>query len=199
MAVAKTDNRSTSRIEDVADDLWWLFLLQGVVAVFFGIAAIFWPGLTLTALVYLFSAFILAWAIVEIIHGFLSIGRHGNWMLTLVFGIAGLAAGVYLVRHPQVSFTALILIIGLLLIGRGILDIVGIFLDKHGASHKVLMGIIGLAALGAGIIILFQPVAGGVAFVWVLGLYAFIYGALTIALSIQAREALNAMHDRDRT
>ena len=92
----------------------------------------------------------------------------------------------------------MILIIGLLLIGRGILDIVGAFLEKRGASHKVLMGIVGVAALGAGIIILFQPVAGGVAFVWVLGLYAFIYGSLTIALGIQAREALNALHDSNK-
>lgn len=195
MAVARTDNRGAGRLEDVADDLWWLFLLQGIVAVFFGLAAIFWPGLTLTALVYLFSAFVLAWGIVEVIHGFLGIGRRNNWLLTIIFGIVGLGAGIYLVRHPQVSFTALILIIGLLLIGRGILDIVGIFLDKRGKSHKALMGIIGVAALGAGIIILFQPEAGGVAFVWVLGLYAFIYGALTIALAIQAREALSLLEE----
>ena len=35
MAVARTDNRSVSNIDEVADDLWWLFLLQGIVAVFF--------------------------------------------------------------------------------------------------------------------------------------------------------------------
>lgn len=198
MVATKTDNQTMDRLVEVADDLWWLFLLQGVVAVFFGIAAIFWPGLTLTALVYLFSAFILAWAIVEIIHGFLGIGRHGNWILTMAFGIFGLGAGIYLVRHPGVSFTALILIIGLLLIGRGILDIVGIFLTKYSGGQKAMMGIVGAAALGAGIIILFQPVAGGVAFVWVLGLYALVYGALTIALGIQAKQALSELQEIGR-
>lgn len=190
MVAVKTDDRGADAMAGMANDLWWLLLVQGVVAVFFGIVSIFWPGLTLTALVYLFSAFVLAWGIVEIIHGFLGIGRGHSWWLTLVFGIAGLGAGIYLVRHPHVSFTALILIIGLLLIGRGILDIVGIFLERHSAANKALSAIIGVAAVGAGIIILFQPVSGGVAFVWILGLYAFIYGALTIALGIQAREAL---------
>jgi uncharacterized membrane protein HdeD (DUF308 family) len=199
MAVARAEDRYSQRFADVADDLWWLFLIQGVLAVFFGLAAIFWPGLTLTALVYLFSAFVLAWGIFEIIHGFLGIGRRHSWWLTLIFGIAGLAAGIYLVRHPGVSFTALILIIGLLLIGRGILDIVAIFLEGHSTSHKVLSAIIGFAAVAAGIFILFQPASGGVAFVWVLGLYAFIYGALTIALAVQARNALSELDDLDKT
>lgn len=199
MAVARAENsRQMDTWGGVANDLWWLLLLQGIVAVFFGIAAIFWPGLTLKALVYLFSAFVLAWGIVEIIHGFLALGRRGSWWLTLIFGIAGLAAGIYLVRHPEVSFTTLILIIGLLLIGRGILDIVGIFLEKYNTTNKALSAIVGVAAVGAGIIILFQPVSGGVAFVWVLGLYTFIYGALTIALAIQAREALSSLEENDR-
>lgn len=188
MVVQKEEDRVNSTIHTRISNYWWLGLFQGIVAVFFGIAAIFWPGLTLVALVYLFSAFVLAWGIVEIINGFLNIGRHSSWILTLLFGIIGLGAGVYLVRHPGVSFTALIIIIGLLLIARGIIDIVGIFLDRKTAGHKALMGIVGAAALAAGIIILFQPVAGGVAFVWILGLYALIYGSLTIALAVQLHQ-----------
>ncbi|HEY5805820.1 MAG TPA: DUF308 domain-containing protein [Candidatus Saccharimonadales bacterium] len=195
MAATRSETRQNEMLKKTIDDLWWLSLIQGIVAVFFGLAAVFWPGLTLRALVYLFSAFVLAWGIVEIINGFLSIGRRDSWWLTLLFGIAGLGIGTYLVRHPNVSFTALILIIGLTLIGRGLLDIVGAFLDKRSSTHRFLTGVIGFAALAAGVILLFQPEAGGVAFVWVLGLYALVYGALSIALAIQAREALSALNE----
>lgn len=190
MAAVKTGDRSADIIgaKRGIDELWWLALLQGIVAVFFGLAAVFWPELTLVTLVYLFSAFVLAWGIVEIINGFLSIKRRDTWWLTLLFGLAGMGAGIYLVRHPNVSFTALILIIGLLLIARGLLDLVGAFMDKRGLTHRTLSVIVGAAALAAGIILLFQPENGGVAFVWVLGLYALIFGALTIALSIESRE-----------
>jgi uncharacterized membrane protein HdeD (DUF308 family) len=176
------------------NELWWLALVEGVVAVFFGIVAIFWPGLTLVALVYLFSAFILAWGIVEIVHGFLSIHRRDTWWLTLIFGVASLGVGIYLVRHPRVTFAAFIVIVGLTLIARGIFDVVGAFIDKRGVSHRGLTIIVGVAAVIAGIILLFQPAAGGVAFVWVLGLYALIYGALTIALAIEAKELVSAEH-----
>ena len=183
MQVVKTEN-----------DLWWLHLLQGVAAIFFGIVAIFWPGLTLVTLVYIFSAFVLAWGIVEVIHGFLSIRRRDTWWLTLLFGLIVLGVGIYLVRHPQVSFTALVVIIGLVLIGRGLLDLIGAILDRHNVSRRTLTLIIGAAALIAGIILLFQPEAGGVAFVWILGLYALVFGALTTALAIEARDFANNHH-----
>lgn len=197
MAAAKPDHKPEDmpmQVVKTENELWWLHLLQGVTAIFFGIVAIFWPGLTLVTLVYLFSAFVLAWGIVEVIHGFLSIRRRDTWWLTLLFGLVGLGAGIYLVRHPQVSFTALVVIIGLVLIGRGLLDLIGAVLDKHNASRRTLTLIIGVAALIAGIILLFQPEAGGVAFVWILGLYALVFGAFTTALAIEARDLSGSHH-----
>lgn len=194
---AKTDPKTEhmpAQLVKTENELWWLWLLQGVAAIFFGIVAIFWPGLTLVTLVYLFSAFVLAWGIVEVIHGFLSIRRRDTWWLTLLFGLIGLGAGIYLVRHPQVSFTALVVIIGLVLIGRGLLDLIGAVLERRSASQRTLTLIIGAAALIAGIVLLFQPEAGGVAFVWILGLYALVFGALTTALAIEARELTSDHH-----
>jgi len=197
MAAAKIDPKqghTPIQVFRTESDLWWLHLLQGVAAIFFGIVAIFWPGLTVVTLVYLFSAFVLAWGIVEVIHGFLSIRRRDTWWLTLLFGLIGLGVGIYLVRHPQVSFTALVVIIGLVLIGRGLLDLIGAVLDKHHPSRRTLTLIIGAVALIAGIVLLFQPEASGVAFVWILGLYALVFGALTTALAIEARDFANNHH-----
>lgn len=36
-------------------DNWWLLLLQGMVAIAFGVLAFFWPGLTLVTLVLLWG------------------------------------------------------------------------------------------------------------------------------------------------
>ncbi len=177
-------------IPRAANELWWAGVVEGVVALLFGIAAVFWPGLTLITLVYLFSAFVLAWGVVSIVHGILAIKERGTWWITLLFGIVATGVGVYLVRHTHVSFNTLILLIGFTLVIRGIFDILSVFLESATATSKVLWTIAGLAAIIVGIIILNQPVKGGVAFVWVLGLYALITGPLMIAMSIDVRNEL---------
>jgi uncharacterized membrane protein HdeD (DUF308 family) len=161
--------------------------LEGTLALFFGVTAIFWPGLTLLTLVYLFSAFVLATSIVQIVIGLTSLRSSDTWWLPLLTGLVLLGAGVYLVRHPNVSFATFILVIGLTFLARGVLDLVNAFADRQARSQRALRVIAGVAALVAGVIILLQPVAGGVAFVWILGLYAIIFGSLTIAGALGLR------------
>jgi uncharacterized membrane protein HdeD (DUF308 family) len=177
-------------VTNVISELWWLTLMQSVLAIFFGIVAIFWPGLTLVTLVYLFSAFVIAWGVLEIVHALMSIGRRDTWWFTLLFGLIGLVVGVFLVRHPGVSFATFILLLGLLLIVRGIFDVISTFFDERPGTHRVLLLIVGAAAVVAGIVLLLQPVAGGVAFVWVLGLYALIYGIASLVIALDARKEL---------
>lgn len=184
--------------ERTVNDLWWLGVVQGTLAILFGIVAVFWPGLTLITLIYLFSAFILAVGIVEIINGLLSVGRRSTWWMTLVIGLIALGVGVFLVRNPQVSFGVFILIVGITLIARGLIDLVRVFVDRANPTRKALSVIVGVAALVAGIIILLQPEAGGVAFVWILGLYALILGPLIMAISFDMRnQLLNVLRSPD--
>jgi uncharacterized membrane protein HdeD (DUF308 family) len=49
------------------------------------------------------------------------------------------------------------------------------------------MGVIGVSAIAAGIFTLLQPETSGVAFVWVLGLYALILGMLGMAIALGLR------------
>lgn len=176
---------------NIATELWWVGLVEGIVAILFGIAALFWPGLTLVTLVTLFSVYVLVWGIAEIIYGLSSIGK-GTWFLPLIFGVFSLGVGVYLVRHPQVTFATFILLIGFTFIVRGIVDIVGAFLNGQLATSRVLSIVVGLIAVIAGIVVLKQPVASGVAFVWILGLFALIYGPITIALSYDIKKLNDA-------
>lgn len=182
----------------VADALWWVSMTQAIFAVLFGIAAIFWPGETLVVLVYLFSAYVLLWGILELAHGLMSIRRRGTWWLTALLGVLGLGVGVYLVRHPGVSFATLILLIGLTFVVRGVLAVVAAFLDQMSATQRALTIFVGALAVIAGIAVLLQPASGGVAFVWVLGLYALIYGVLMFVLALEARNTYLELLSEER-
>lgn len=168
-------------------------VLQGVVTLIFGVAAVFWPGLTLLTLLYLFSTFVLISGIVTTVRGFMNVGGSGYWFLEILLGFFELGVGVYLLRHPQVTFATFILLIGFALIARGIVDMVMSFIDgSRTASHRTLGFIVGAIALVAGIVILFQPASAGVAFVWILGLYALVTGAMELAIAHDLKKVVEA-------
>lgn len=185
-------------VSQVVSGLWWMVMSQAIIAILFGIAAIFWPGLTLVILVYLFSAYVLLWGIIELVRGLMSITRRGTWWLSTVLGVGGLGVGVFMIRHPHESFKTIILLIGLTLIVRGLLEVVGGFVDKLNPTQRALTILIGVIAIIAGIVILLQPTKGGVAFVWIVGLYALIYGALMFALALEARNIYQDMLSEER-
>jgi uncharacterized membrane protein HdeD (DUF308 family) len=166
-------------------------VLQGVVTLIFGVAAVFWPGLTLVTLLYLFSTFVLVLGILTMVRGFMDIGGTGSWFLEILLGFFELGIGIYLLRHPHVTFATFILLIGFALIARGIVDMVMAFIEGgRSASHRTLGFIVGAAALVAGIVVLFQPAGAGVAFVWILGLFALVTGPMELAMAHDIKKTL---------
>jgi uncharacterized membrane protein HdeD (DUF308 family) len=163
--------------------------LRGIVAILFGIAAVFWPGITLVTLVYIFSAFVLASGLVTLVNGLIDSSRERNsvlsLILTVVLGIAEIGVGIYLLRHVHVAFSTLILLIGFILIFRGLVELFnGLFEADTSGMYRTATCLAGALAVIAGVVLLFQPVSGGVAFVWILGLYALLTGPLMVALAL---------------
>jgi uncharacterized membrane protein HdeD (DUF308 family) len=178
-------SRSNLRAQD-----WWVLTLRGIVSILFGIAAVFWPGLTLVTLVYLFSAYILIMGIFGIVHSLGSIGHRTLWILSLLLAILQVAVGVYLVRHLQVGYATLVLLVGFIFIVQGVLEGVAAFGENLSAGHRTLLVIGAILSLLVGITVLAYPVRTSLAFVWVIGLYALISGPLMIAMSVDVKREM---------
>lgn len=172
-------------------------VLRGVVAVLFGIAAVFWPGLTILTLLYLFAAFLLVGGVFGLVQGITRLGQGNVSVLTRMLkpllGVLEIGVGIYLLRHPHVTFTTFILLIGFILIVRGVFEVVEGLFEEGPSLYRVVMILIGLLAVLAGIIVLFQPEASGVAFVWILGIYAIVIGSLELAAAVETHRLSKAM------
>lgn len=168
-------------------------VLRGILVILFGAAAVFWPGLTLVTLVYLFSALVLLNGVVDLIFGlgglFNSSKSFSTRVLPLLFGVIQVGVGVYLIRHPHVSFATLILLIGFTLIIRGVFEVVEGIFEEGSPLYKSGSVVMGVLAAIAGVLVLFQPRASGVAFVWILGVYALVVGPMMIAVALDANKA----------
>ena len=171
---------------------WWALTVRGIAAIVFGAVAVFWPKETLVTLVYLVSAFVLVSGVVSIVESVMAVGQKRAWVLTMLLGLLQVAVGLYLVRHPGVTFATFILVAGITFIARGVLEVVaGLADDSVTATGRTLTVIAGVFAFLVGVLLLFQPVASGVAFVWILGLYALVTGPLMIALSLDVKSHLS--------
>jgi uncharacterized membrane protein HdeD (DUF308 family) len=169
---------------------WWGLAMRGTITTLFGLAAIFWPKETLVTLVYLFSALILVSGVIRLFTGVSRIGQHQLGFLTVIMGLIEVGVGVYLIRHPHLTFATFILLIGFTLIISGVVAVIGALFDRTTATERTLAIIVGLVAVLAGIVVLFQPESSGVAFVWILGLYALLTGPLMIAMALDVRNEL---------
>ncbi|MDB5176978.1 MAG: hypothetical protein JWN75_646 [Candidatus Saccharibacteria bacterium] len=172
---------------------WWILTVRGILAILFGISCVFWPGLTLVTFVYLFGIYVLVTGLVAVFQGITSMNHHRTWILTLLLGVLTIGVGVYLLRNPTVSFAVLVLLVAFTLIVTGIFEVVGALADgRLSVSSKTLLVITGVLAVLAGIVMFFQPVASGVAFVWIIGLFALLSGPLWIAMSVDVKNLVDS-------
>ncbi len=178
-------------LSSIAKQLWGLGIGFGVVSILFGILALFWPGLTVALLVILFSIFILIWGVIGIIVSISSTSTDKFWWLELIFSILAIGLAVYLLRNPVVAALIWIFSIGLTFLVRGVVDILeGLFDGNRTRGERVLAFILGALGIVAGIITLLYPISAGLAVVWIIGLYALLYGSLLIAFSFRAKAEL---------
>ncbi|MBI2797951.1 DUF308 domain-containing protein [Candidatus Saccharibacteria bacterium] len=163
----------------------WVSVVKGVVFVLFGLTALAWPAITLVNLAWVFALYILVIGVVELVSGIIYAGKQDFWWLKLLMGALSIGVGVYLLRADSVvQLSTFLFVVGFVLIFRGVLEVVFAFNRAIEGSTRALLAIVGIISVLAGFVILRQPVAAGVAFTWVLGLYALISGPIIIGMAI---------------
>src|SRR6267143_3082093 len=166
---------------------WWALALRGLAAVIFGLLAFIWPHITLTALVFLFGAYALVDGALAIIAGIKSHGEFKRWWLLLLQGILSVAAGVFAFMVPAMTAFILLILIASWAIVTGAFQIAAaIQLRKH-ITGEWLLALSGIISILFGAMLLYNPVAGALAVVWLIGAYSVFFGLLLLVFGIKLR------------
>jgi uncharacterized membrane protein HdeD (DUF308 family) len=187
---AKPDNfypKEITEMNEIFSRSWWMLALRGVIAIAFGVLALFWPGLTLLGLVALFAAYALLGGAVSVIGAVRNRSRDEDWWLPFLLGLVGIGAGVIAVVHPALTALVLVLLIGANALITGMLDIVAAIRLRRSIRGEWLLVLNGVASVVFGVLIFLFPAAGAVAVVWLISFYALITGALLLALGLRMR------------
>lgn len=167
---------------------WWALLARGLVAILFGILAFVWPGLTLAVLVLLFGAYVLVDGIFAIVAALKAPAGYERWWVLLFEGLVGVLVGLLTFFWPAMTAIALLYFIAAWAIVTGALEVVAAIRLRKTIRNEWLLVLGGALSILFGLLLMVMPVAGALAVVWLIGIYAVAFGALLVSLSLRLRK-----------
>lgn len=167
---------------------WWLVALRGVAAIIFGTLTFIWPVPTLAVLVLLFGAYALAAGIFSIASGVSGGHLHGSsrWLLVLE-GLAGVIIGLVTFFAPGITAVGLLYYIGAWAIVTGIFQVATAIQLRKEISDEWLLIFGGILSVLFGLLVFIFPGAGALSILWLIGIYAVVFGVSTVALGFRLK------------
>jgi uncharacterized membrane protein HdeD (DUF308 family) len=166
---------------------WWILLLRGLAALLFGVLAILSPLITATVLVIFFGAYALVDGIFAVYASLTHRAGHDRWWVLLLEGLTGIVIGLLAYVYPDVATLFLLYFIAAWAILTGIMEIVAAIRLRREIEGEWLLVFSGILSVLFGILVVIFPVFGTVAVVWLIGIYAILFGLLLITLGLRVR------------
>jgi len=165
---------------------WWAFVARGILAILFGLIALFMPGVTMLSLVLVFAGYTLADGVMAII-GAVHAAKHGErWSLLVLEGIADIIIGAAAAALPGVTVVVFVALIAAWALITGSLMLAAAFeLDADHGRWWFVLG--GAASLVYGALLVIAPLMGALILTWWIGAYAIIFGIALLVAAFKLR------------
>jgi uncharacterized membrane protein HdeD (DUF308 family) len=166
---------------------WWMVVLRGLLAILFGLGAFLWPGVTWLTLVLLFGVYAVIDGVIAVATGLRHTKDSSRWWIFLLEGLVSIGAGVIAFLRPGLTAYVLLLLIAAWAIVTGVLEIVAAIRLRREITNEWLLAFGGLLSIVLGVVLFLQPVAGGLALIWMIGTYAILFGIVLITLGFRLK------------
>lgn len=185
---------ASARIGHMLDVLarnWWAIAIRGIAAILFGLCAFFIPGAALWALVILFGAYCLVDGLFAIVAAVRAAQAHERWAQLMLVGLLGLAAAAITWFYPGLTALGLLYVIAAWAIVTGVLELVAAFELRRHLPGELWWVLAGLCSILFGLFLVWQPGAGALAVLWLIGAYAIAFGIFLLGLAFRLRGHLH--------
>jgi uncharacterized membrane protein HdeD (DUF308 family) len=177
----------TSEIADAVRSHWWLFLLRGVLAIVFGILALWWPGATLIVLMAFIAAYALVDGIVAIAAAFRLRRFFSRWWVVLIQGIISAVFGIWAFVQPALSFWYIVISVALWMLFASMAQFA--LADAHRAmGGKPIWAILGgIVSLVLAVVAIVYPGLTVVAVIALIAWFSLLAGVMSLMVAFSMR------------
>ncbi|HKN57107.1 MAG TPA: HdeD family acid-resistance protein [Amycolatopsis sp.] len=171
---------------------WPVVAVRGGLAIVFGVLTLIWPALTILALAIIYGVYALFDGVGGLMEAFRSRDSGHRWSYAL-FGILGLIAGVLVLAWPGITVLVLATLIGIWAIVSGVAEISAAIRLRKQIEGEAFLIIAGAISVLAGILIVFNPIAGAFGIALLVGIYAILYGVILLVLAFRLRSVAKTL------
>ncbi|WMY92679.1 HdeD family acid-resistance protein [Snodgrassella communis] len=172
---------------DLLSENWWMVLIRGGAALIFGLLTWFYPFVSILIMVMFFGVYALIDGVLGVVIAINGRRTHQDWWLMLIWGMVSILAGIMTFFVPGITWLVLITFIAIWSLVSGILQIIAAIRLRKSIRGEGWMIVAGMLSVLVGIILFVNPVQGGIALTWVIGVYAALFGVMNIALAFRLR------------
>jgi uncharacterized membrane protein HdeD (DUF308 family) len=176
---------------------WRKLAGRGVAAVVFGLLTLLWPGITLTALVLLFGAYVMVVGtviLVAALRGEPETRGERGWLI--LEGVVSIAFGFVTFVWPHITALALLYLIAFWAAVTGALELAIAVRLRRVLRHEWLLIVASVLSLLFAALLVISPRDGALAITWLIGWYAMVTGALELALAYRLHEMESSLERR---
>lgn len=167
---------------------WGILMAFGVIAIIFGLFAIFRPLAAIAAMTWIMGIMALAEGVTSLVTlATVPAGAHKRWLV--FYGVISVLFGLFAIFNPLSMASALLVLVGLWLIVAGVNRLIlGLRVRRGGPGEgwTVLSGVI---ALLLGIALVVSPLSGLIATALWIGILALLFGIAQTVAALRLRKA----------
>jgi uncharacterized membrane protein HdeD (DUF308 family) len=178
-----------SIIQKLAQDIWWLVLIRGIIVTILGLLLVFRTAETVTALVWLMGIYWFIDGIFTVVESIRGRKSHQNWGWGVFVGILSLLAGIVVFTRPFITAVMgamfVIYLIAFMIMSSGIGSIfTGIRLRKK-IDNEWSMILSGALYTLFGLMLLINPMVSAMVLTNTVGFFALAGGIVLIILAMR--------------
>ncbi|WP_157956687.1 HdeD family acid-resistance protein [Salinicola halimionae] len=168
---------------------WGILMAFGVVAIIFGLFAIFRPLAAIAAMTWIMGIMALAEGVTSLVTlATVPAGARKRWLV--FYGVISVLFGLFAIFNPLSMASALLVLVGLWLVVAGVNRLILGLRVRRGVPGEGWTVLSGVIALLLGIALMVSPLSGLIATALWIGILALLFGIAQTVAAWRLRKAL---------